>query len=404
VANVGWVGLGKLGAPCAAALAYHGSHDVWGYDVRGTNPDDYDWSAQRPVNLCESITQVVTQTDGVVYVAVQTPHSPEYGGETVAPDEPREFEYAYLVNAVRAVCCEARAQRKNVTLVVVSTVLPGTFDRCLRPLLNAYVYPVYHPFFIAMGTVVEDFVYPEMTLFGADRPGYVDVVQELYRPFHNAPAPTMSIASAELTKVAYNTFISMKIVYANAMAEMCEATGADVDDLTEALACAQDRIISPRYLRAGMGDGGACHPRDNVALSALAQQHGLSVDLMGFLTRAREAQTERLADLVTHWYRLTKLPVFVLGRAYKPDVSSEDGSPALLLADYLRDREVRFTHIGNEKHPRELTDRPVVCVVATKHDEFERLDLAEGSVVIDPFGYTHVDLGVTLVTPGRRRA
>lgn len=400
---VGWVGLGKLGAPCAAALSYYGDYVIWGYDVRGVNPKDYLWESLPPIELTDSIAKVVAETDGVVFVAVQTPHSPEYGGETIAPDEPREFEYAYLVNAVREVCNEAEFQQKEVTLVVVSTVLPGTFDRYLRPLLNRYVTPVYHPFFIAMGTVVDDFVRPEMLLLGADDEDAVTQVNDLYDAIHEAPSAIMSIASAELTKVAYNTFISLKIVYANTMAEMCEATGADVDDVVDALSLATDRIISPRYLRAGMGDGGACHPRDNVALSALAQRHGLSVDLMGFLTRAREAQTERLADVAEHWARLTRLPLIILGRSYKPNIALEDGSPGLLLAHYLADRKISRTHVDNLAQLYPAYDQvPAVFVIATNHAEFHNHAYPAKSVVIDPFGDVKPRSGVILVRPGRK--
>lgn len=398
--SVGWIGLGKLGAPCAAALAHHGEHVVWGYDVRGPHAELYDFASLPPIEVTDSIDKVVIETDEVVFVAVQTPHSPEYGGEQITPTTPREFEYAYLVNAVRAACTAALERRKEITLVVVSTVLPGTFDRLLRPLLNEYVTPVYHPFFIAMGTVVEDFAKPEMTLFGVDRIGAQLSVRELYRPIHTAPAPAMSIASAELTKVAYNTFISTKIVFANTVMEMCEYTGADVDDVTEALALGTDRIVSSRYLTAGMGDGGACHPRDNVALSALAQRFGLSFDLMGHLTRAREAQTGWLADVIEHWANLTQLPVAILGESYKPDVDMVAGSPALLLASVLESRGVEFSHWG--RHPTELSDAHVYFI-ATQHTEYLNYQFTIGSVVVDPFGYLPQVPGVTLVTPGRKK-
>lgn len=400
MANVGWIGLGKLGGPCAAALASYGSHKVWGYDVRGTDVAGYDFAGLPAIDVTPTVDEVVHQTDGVVYVAVQTPHAPAYGGEVPVPHEPREFEYAYLVNAVRAVCRAARDQRKHVVLVVVSTVLPGTFDRYLRPLLNEYVTPVYHPFFIAMGTVVEDFVLPEMTIFGVDATDVELPVRDLYRGIHDAPAPVMSIASAELAKVTYNTFISMKIVYANLLAEMCDATGADVDEITDALALATDRIISARYLRAGMGDGGACHPRDNVALSALARRFNLSSDLMGFLTDARQRQTEWFADLLENWLDLTGLPLLLMGRSYKPNVEMDDGSPALLLATILARRGVEFQHEDADV----IRLEPHVFFVATMHDEYRSVPFPSGSVVVDPFGYLTIDdPTVTLVTPGRKR-
>jgi UDPglucose 6-dehydrogenase len=400
VANVGWVGLGKLGGPCAAALQAYGGHTVVGYDVRGVDAT-YDFDTLDPVKLVTSVDDVVLGTDDLVFVAVQTPHSPDYGGDRPTPTEPREFEYAYLVNAVRAVCNAARNQEKFITLVVVSTVLPGTFDRHLRPLLNEYVQPIYHPFFIAMGTVVEDFVQPEMTIFGVDGPGVAEHVLDVYRPIHQAPAPTMTIASAELTKVAYNTFISAKIVYVNLLAELCEHTGADVDDVTDALAQANQRIISSRYMRAGMGDGGACHPRDNVALSALAQRFGLSSDLMGFLNQARDRQTLWFAHLIDHWQLLSGLPVTLLGKSYKPNVTLTDGSPALLLANVLRQRDVPFTH--REFDVNEISQARVFFI-ATMHHQYRDVPWPAGSVVIDPFGYLQLDdPRVTYVTPGRKR-
>jgi UDPglucose 6-dehydrogenase len=398
--SVGWIGLGRLGAPCAATLSYYGGHIVWGYDVRGPDAHLYDFASLPPIELAESVDRVVTETDEVVFVAVQTPHSPEYGGDQPVPTQPREFEYAYLVNAVRAVCRAALGQRKSITLVVVSTVLPGTFDRLLRPLLNEYITPVYHPFFIAMGTVIEDFARPEMTLFGVDRLGAEDPVVEIYAPLHSAPRPTMSIASAELTKVAYNTFISTKIVFANTLMEMCEHTGADVDDVTGALALGTDRIVSSRYMTAGMGDGGACHPRDNVALSALAQRYELSFDLMGQLTRARENQAGWLADIIEHWTALTDLPLAILGKSYKPDVHLVDGSPALLLASILSDRFVEFDHYGRNVPD---VDGAHVFFIATQHSEYLDYKFPAGSVVIDPFGYIASRAEITLVTPGRKR-
>lgn len=408
MANVGWIGLGKLGAPCAAALQHHGEHVVYGYDLRGTDPSAYPWSDQRPVELVESIADAVKFTDEVVYVAVQTPHSPLYGGDRVTPDARRDFEYAYLVNAVREVCLAARLQRKHVTVAVVSTVLPGTFNRYLRTLGGEHVTFVYHPFFIAMGTEVQDFVRPEMVLYGTERDGDEAPIAVLTRGIHNAPAATMSIDSAELAKVAYNTFITMKIVFANALMELCEGTGADVDEVTDALVMGTQRITSGRYMRAGMGDGGGCHPRDNVALAALSDRLRTSVDLNEFLVRAREAQTGWLADFVVRWCEQTEMSAVVLGLTYKPDVPLTDGSPALLLISFLEERGVGVNIydpvLNLEESLEHFLDRfgSRVYVIATEHAQLIRQAYPVGSVVIDPFGTVTRFPGVTYVTPGRK--
>lgn len=410
---VGWVGLGKLGAPCAATLAHYGDHEVVGYDVRGADdPTVYTWDGLPPVDLAYSIRQVVAATDNVVFVAVQTPHAPEYGGDTPLNGSLADFEYQYLVNAVREVCDEALNLGKAITLVVVSTVLPGTFDRYLRPLLNRYVTPVYHPFFIAMGTVVEDYRFPEMTLFGVDHYDDVLPVKDVYESLYDRTkwrAPVISIPSAELAKVTYNTFITTKIVFANTIMELAEHTGADADEVTNTLALATDRVISSRYLRAGMGDGGACHPRDNVALAAVAARYGIRANFFLELTRLRERQSEYLAELASHWADMTNLVVVVLGQAYKKDLAMDAGSPALLLAHQLSALGVVHIQLDPVIHAHHqgrfdaLLQDPHVYVVATDHTIFQDLKFAPGSVVIDPSAVTQRQPGVTLVTPGRRR-
>lgn len=405
---VGWVGLGKLGGPCSAALAYYGGHDVLGYDVVEPAKIVEGDLPRTPIAL--TVTEIVQHTDDVVYVAVQTPHSPEFGGEYPVTDDvvPEDFEYAYLVNAVAEIAHAARELEKTITIVIVSTVLPGTCNRLVRPLLNSYTRLVYHPFFIAMGTVVDDFTRPEFVLLGADNPADSARVTALYDEMHESPRHQVSIESAELAKVAYNTFITMKIVFANTLAEMCDATGADVDEVTDALALGTQRIVSPAYLRAGMGDGGACHPRDNIALSALAERHQLSVNLMGYMVMARQTQTQWHASIIAHWLRMTSLPLVILGKTYKPGVASTAGSPALLLASELSRSSIPFTHIDHMVDDSDVTviddvDRPRVFFIATQHDIYADLDYPRGSVVIDPFGYVRRRAGVTLVTPGRKR-
>lgn len=413
--NVGWIGLGKLGLTCASVLADKG-HRVTGYDVTMWAHDALCGDAPPPheagfaeldrstLSLVATPDEVVAEAD-VVFVAVQTPHAPEYGGEGPAPAERRDFEYGYLVDAVRAVCRAAEQQRRSVTLVIVSTVLPGTVNKHIRPLLNGWVTLVYNPFFIAMGTTIADFLHPEFVLIGVDRPGDAVAVLDLYRTLHYAPVAAMSIESAELTKVAYNTFISMKIIWANTLMEICHKTGADCDAVVDALELATDRVVSSKYMRGGMGDGGHCHPRDLIAMSWLAERLDLSYDLLGEMARAREVQSEWLADLVVGWRELARLPVAVLGRAYKPESPLTGGSPAYLLLGQLYDRlpgeqvEIFDPHIDGGPLP--FTGARVF-VVATMHREFAEYTYPPGSVVVDPWGYIPDQPRVTVVRVGRK--
>lgn len=428
--KIGWIGLGRLGLPCAVKLADVG-HEVVGYDInplirqlweKGGGFDELGYvepglnelasrvgGAPERMQVTDSIDNVVNGSE-VIFVAVQTPHAPEYDGARPVPETTRDFEYGYLVQAVRAVATAASLHRKHVVLVVVSTVLPGTCDRLIRPILNPYTHLVYSPQFIAMGTTLQDFGSPEFLLLGCDTAGPNDAVgkvSDVFALVHDAPRLTMTIPDAEMTKVAYNTFISMKIVWANHLAMLCDATGADADEVVGALALAGDRLLSGRYLRPGMGDGGACHPRDLIALADLERRADLPVTLFGGLALIRDEQSLHLARLIKSWAEQTDLPVVVLGRSYKTGVPLEDGSPALLLLHHLRQIgcpvEGSFDVSPADQRVWQQGLGPGVFVVGMDHPEYDTIVYPSGSVVIDPWGsIKQRDPGVVYVTPGRR--
>lgn len=424
--KIGWMGLGRLGLTCALALAEHGKHEVYGFDVTSrpydilagrATPHEEEGLPELVANndpagrghgltIVGAVHDLVQELDdgGVVFVAVQTPHDPRYGGETPVRERPVDFEYGFLIQAVRDLVQEAQAQDKQLTVVIESTVLPGTTRAHLAPLIGPRLRLVYNPFFIAMTTTLRDYLRPEFVLLGSDDPDAVAQVADVYRTLHDRPVHAVSIESAELLKVAYNTYISMKIVFANSLMEICHKTGADCDQIVDGLTMATDRITSGAYMRGGMGDSGACHPRDNQAMSWLAQRLDLSVDLMGYVTQARERQSAWLADLVEHWHRLTGLPVTLFGKAYKPDVSLTSGSAGILLAHQLRDRGLDVLHYDPfvDGHAADDAWEPAVYVITTKHGCFPGYRIPAGSVVIDPHGYMPDRAGVTTIRVGRK--
>ena len=413
--NVGVVGLGRLGFPIALAIGARG-HDVCGWDISETvradvearyfphpEGDVEDLLKQSTVKLAP-IEQLVEASE-IVFVAVQTPHEPDLEGATPLPEYRRDFDYSWLQAAVQSVANQAAAQRKQLTLAVISTVLPGTMQRVVEPLLPEGVTLAYNPLFTAMGRTVRDFLSPEFVLIGSDASGEGEsaksALARLYGTLHDRPLFTTDVRTAELIKVAYNTFIGQKIVFANAMMEISHKVDANVDDVTAALSLATDRIVSPRYLEGGMGDGGACHPRDNIALSWLAREVGLSHDIFDDVMQAREGQTAWLADLIAE--RANGLPVTILGKAFKPGSNLVAGSPALLLANLLEQRGVRFTqhdhHVdGNGAGP---PASPGLYFIATRHPEYEHTGFPAGSVVLDPWGYIPDQEGVEVVRIGR---
>jgi UDPglucose 6-dehydrogenase len=418
--RVGFLGLGKLGLPCALAVDMKG-HDVMGYDINpnvlqkehvaykeaGPNGE----SSIAPIlkasqlRFAKDVTELVRHSE-IIFVPIQTPHEERYEGVTRLPSERRDFIYQWLISGLRDLAEKIAAIGEDRIVVVISTVLPGTMRKHIFPVLNKHVKICYNPFFIGMGSTMRDFLYPELVLLGVHDESVARRVEEFYTTILDAPVYRTSIENAEAIKVAYNTYISMKIAFANTWMEIChKIPGTDVDEVTGALALATRRIISPMYLTGGMGDGGGCHPRDNIALSWLARQLDLSYDFFEALMIARERQTEWLAELMESHDPCggTRMLKVILGKSFKPETNITTGSPAILLKNLLEERG----HSVEMYDPYVDAGLPVprypasVFLIGTKHPDFIDFPFPKDSVVIDPWRYIRQRPGVKVVGVGR---
>lgn len=408
--KVGMIGMGKLGLPAALAVESKG-HEVRGCDL---NPEVAGYLASKEIPFKEegiqplldkneikmqTIDYLVEWAD-ILFCAIQTPHDPLYEGVNRLPEDRKDFDYTYLLNAINEVNEAAERQKKVTNLVVISTCLPGTYKSQIVDLLGNYVNYIYNPFFIAMGTVLHDFTHPEFVLIGNEGSD-TQILADLYATVHDRPLLVTDITTAEAIKVSYNTFITTKTVLANLWGQMSHMLGANVDDIYKAWTMATDRLISPKYLQAGMSDGGGCHPRDNIALSWLSDNIGMKFNYFEALMKARESHEEWIADLVVH--HNIPFPHVILGKSFKPETNICTGSPALLLANLLNEKGVQFTHYDPyiDETPFNL-DQRVVAIIATKHKVFSEYKFKEGSVVFDPFGIIPDQEGVTVHRLGRK--
>lgn len=414
------VGLGKLGTPVALALSLKG-HDVMGYDIdpermqkerfphREIGPDGE--PSIEPLLAGSdlrfgSLADVVAHAE-IIFVAAQTPHEPLYEGVTRLPDERVDFDYRYLKAAVAEISGAIEALGEDRVVIVISTVLPGTIRREVLPLVGAHVKLCYNPFFIAMGTTIRDFLNPEFVLFGMRDAEAADTARRLYRTLHDRQLYETSIENAELIKVAYNTYITMKVCFANTLMEIChKIEGCDVDEVSGGLALATERLLSPAYLRGGMGDGGGCHPRDNIALSWLARELDLSYDWFENVMIARERQTEWLAALAAEHHARRGYPgdqIGIYGRAFKAGTNLTVGSPSTLLTKLLEEQgfTVRLYDPHVDAGPCPFDD-PGVYVIATNHAEFREpgWSFPAGSVVIDPWRVIPPRAGIEVIHVG----
>ena len=407
--RVGFVGLGKLGLPVALAIELRGKN-VIGYD---SNPNVYSYIKNKQIpfkedgverllrdtkiELASSINEVVAKSN-MVFCAVQTPHDPRFEGNTLLTDSPVDFDYSYLKRAIKDIVKAADQLDKNTTLVVISTCLPGTFETEIKPLLSTKINYLYNPLFIAMGTVIFDFLNPEFALIGTRSASDSAPLTDFYKMILGQDtAFTTDVTTAEGIKVFYNTFITTKTVLGNMYGEFAHKLGMNVDHIYAALSKATDRLISPKYLKSGVADGGACHPRDNIALSFLAKKIGLSFNYFDSLMAAREKHMEWLAELTCTTSKSSGLPIVMLGKAFKPESNLQTGSPAMLLANILKGKRIEFNHFEFD-FPEEL---PIaVYMLATQHAQYAQLKFPTGSIVIDPFRYIEKKEGITVIPVG----
>jgi UDPglucose 6-dehydrogenase len=299
--------------------------------------------------------------------------------------------------------------------VIISTVLPGTIRREIIPLIekDKRINLVYNPFFIAMGTTIHDFLNPEFVLLGMDDEKkwgdlgkiYDIIYGPLIRLYPDNFYQIMSIESAELTKVAYNTFITSKICIVNTLMEICyKIPGANIDEVTGALKNATKRIVSPMYMNGGMGDGGGCHPRDNIAMSWLAKDLNLSYDWFENLMISREKQAEFFVSLIEENYS-PRDKVYILGYEFKPKTNLTTGAHALLVASILQDTtqvdfEIRNLDSAlNKKYWLPETGK-LIFFIGCKHEEFLNFHFPSGSIIIDPFRYIPDQPGCKVIRIG----
>lgn len=316
------IGVGKLGQDCAEVMAEQ--YDVVGYDVEPRNP---------AFPMMPTIREAVTDRD-IIFIAAPTPHDLMYGGETPTSHLPnKDFDYTIVTDILN----EVNKYVNNKQLVVlISTVLPGTVRSQLRPCITNARF-IYNPYLIAMGTTKHDMVNPEMLIIGTEDGSTTGDAKELidfYAPLMNN-SPRVEVGTwdeAEAIKIFYNTFISTKVAIVNMIQDVAEKNGnMNVDVVTNALANSTYRITGPAYMTAGMGDGGACHPRDNIALRYMAEELDLGYDLFDAIMRAREVQAENLAKTLLKYGK----NVTIIGKAYKPGVHYTTGSSSMLVGYYV---------------------------------------------------------------------
>ena len=339
------VGLGKLGLCTATYFASKG-HKVIGVEkdrclidklkerkcpIKETGLSELLSVAWDNFEVTEDLAQAVCSTEATLII-VPTPSLPD-----------GRFSNQYLETVLREIGPVLGSKAEFHVVDVVSTVMPGSCGKVFKPLLEELSGKscgrdfglVYNPEFIALGSVIRDFARPDMVLIGASDRRSAAVIEQLYvSSCENEPhIAGMSLINAEITKLSLNCFVTTKISFANELSNICERVpGADVDAITEAIG--SDSRVGGKYLRGGLGFGGTCFPRDNIAFHAFTNELDYDAKLSKATVAVNDGVVDKLYAIITE----NTAPggrVGLLGLSYKPHTHIIEQSQSVDLAGRL---------------------------------------------------------------------
>ena len=330
-------------------------------------------------------TELKPAVDGAdaVFIAVGTPSRKADG----------HADLSYVYGAAKEI---AEAVTGPVVIVTKSTVPVGTGDEVERIVRqanpNAEFAIVSNPEFLREGAAIEDFMKPDRVVIGTEDSGARDVMQRIYAPFEKEGAPLIFTArrTSELIKYAANAFLSIKITFINEVADLCEAVGADVRDVSRGIGL--DNRIGAKFLNAGPGYGGSCFPKDTLALLKTAEDYASPIRVVDVVVQVNEARKRAMGRKVlkTMGGDPRGKTVAILGLTFKPNTDDMREAPSLSIIRALQDAgcRIRAHDPEGEEQARQLLSDIFFAedaydaaagadaiALVTEWDDYRRLDL-----------------------------
>ena len=371
--------------------------------------------AAKRLKFTTSIEEGVDNSE-VVFIAVPTPPQPD-----------GSVDLSYIERVAR----EIAAVLKEYRVIVDKSTVPVKTGEKVADTIRRYNKEgaefdvVSNPEFLREGCAVPDLMKPDRIVIGGNNERAIALMKKVYEPFM-APILVTDINSAELIKHAANSFLALKISYINAVARICEASGADVEKVADGIG--SDKRIGRNFLNAGIGYGGSCFPKDIAAFIAISDQLGVPFDLLKEVQRINLTQRERFVSRIREalWVLRDKR-IAVWGLTFKPDTDDVRSSVAIeVVSDLLREgaKVTVFDPKGGEKAQEykliegavfaesalEAARNAEALVIATEWKDFLSVDLAalkevmhtpvifDGRNLLDPqtvrqFGFTYTSIG-----------
>jgi UDPglucose 6-dehydrogenase len=420
VNSISVIGLGKLGLCVAACFADKG-FEVIGADIdiekigkinRGISPieetslQEYLTRCRKRLKATVDVREAVLKSE-VSFIVVATPSLAD-----------GSFSNEYLEKALLKIGGALRKKKGYHLVVVTSTVMPQATGQVARAILeNASGKRcgrdfglAYNPEFIALGSVIHDFLNPDFILIGETNKKDGNILEGIYRrTCENQPRfARMSLLNAEITKITLNCYVTTKITFANSLAALCERLpGADAEVVTKAIGL--DSRIGGKYLRPGLGFGGPCFPRDNLAFAAFARRLETRAKLAEMVDEVNRDQVSRVVarvnEIIAGLKKGKQAKVAVLGLSYKPQTPVAEQSQALGIAQALANegyavkvydpqamahaRAVLGEAVRYARNMRECLAGADIGIIAVPWKEFERISPKDASskiVLLDCWG------------------
>jgi len=281
---------------------------------------------QERIDFTTNIDQAYSRAD-VIFIAVGTPELPD-----------GTANLTYLKDVAKDIAIRAS---KDLVVVIKSTVPVGT-NEVVKQILKDFAHPqlkidvVSNPEFLREGSALYDIFHGDRIVIGADHPQSALYVEELYQSF-NLPTFITSVRSAEMIKYASNAFLATKISFINEIASICEAVGADIEQVAHGMGL--DRRIGSQFLNAGIGFGGSCFPKDTSALIQSSASEGLELKLLKSVIDINEYQQLKLYELAKLYFGTLKdKQIVILGASFKPNTNDIRHAPSIaLIKEFLKD-------------------------------------------------------------------
>jgi len=334
------------------------------------------------LSFSTDVASCVAASDAV-FIAVGTPSRRGDG----------HADLTYVYAAAREIAASLQGE---TVIVTKSTVPVGTGDEVERIVAEeapgAIAWVVSNPEFLREGAAIEDFKRPDRIVIGSDNPQAQALMKEVYRPLYLNQAPLMFTGrrTAELIKYAANAFLATKITFINEIADLCEAVGADVKDVSRGIGL--DKRIGSKFLHAGPGYGGSCFPKDTLALLQTAEDHDAPLRIVEAVVKVNDARKRAMGRKVIRAMGgdARGKAVGVLGLTFKPNTDDMRDAPSIALIQALQDagavvraydpegtEQARplFTDVDFMTDPYAVADGADALVIVTEWDEFRALDL-----------------------------